>query len=467
MDITLNPDRERMELSLVMALLVNGRTVFDDFNFAAGVESFAENLKEFGLSYVREGHQLVLTGKGFAYNLPSLLPFDLNKSLVFSEHRLVLLWTLASKDLEQIYTFASNNDELSLQSISRAKELLQKYFKIKIVTDEPAKFAFTFASEDVNLKKDSLGNIPYIMRNRILLRNLIRGGYFSFEEKSLVHDQFTKMLGYFGVNIKYEGRGMEQLTELERRMMMAQGKKVERTQFTEIAETPIITGREYFIPADTTEAMAFILLMTIGNIPKNAEICLKNVELNSSRAGALTCLKRMGANFETVSRREKFGDVYGDIMVYPMATNKRLQGRRFSEDVMATGIEEYPFLAVAACYAEGETILRVPKEIRQKMRPLNESLAINLRKTGAEVGVYDDGLVIRGLETIVNGSNFDGGESPENGLALSVLSMALENTEEILNEEIIEKTYPKILKKLAETLDTLRALNAKIDAKES
>ena len=451
MDFVLNPDRERMELALVMALLVNGRTVFEDFSFAAGVEPFAEALKEFGLSYVQQGHQLVLEGKGFQYALPNMLPMDL------SEARSVMLWTLASKDVEQIYTFAAENDESGIAKVENAKELLQKYFKVKPLTDEPAKFTFTFAAEEPAIKKDSLGNISTVMRNRLLLRTLIRGEYLSFEEKGSVHDQWTKMLMYFGVSLKYESRGMEQLTELERRMMMARGQKIERTQYTEISETQVITGRDYYIPGDTTEAMALVLLTTIAGIPKNTEVALKNVDLNSSRAGALTCLKRMGGNFETVSRRERFGDVYGDVMVYPLASGKRLQGRRFSEDTIATGIEEYPFLAVAACFAEGETILRIPKELRKEMRPINESLAENLRKTGAEVGVYDDGLVIRGLETIVNGSDFDGGDVPQNGLALSVLSVALGNDEPVANSESVESTYPGVLQKLKQLLEQATA----------
>ena len=451
MDFVLNPDRERMELALVMALLVNGRTVFEDFSFAAGVEPFAEALKEFGLSYVQQGHQLVLEGRGFQYALPNMLPMDL------SEARSVMLWTLASKDVEQVYTFAAENDESGIAKVENAKELLQKSFKVKPLTDEPAKFTFTFAVEEPAIKKDSLGNISTVMRNRLLLRTLIRGEYLSFEEKGSVHDQWTKMLMYFGVSLKYESRGMEQLTELERRMMMARGQKIERTQFTEISETQVITGRDYYIPGDTTEAMALVLLTTIAGIPKNTEVALKNVDLNSSRAGALTCLKRMGGNFETVSRRERFGDVYGDVMVYPLASGKRLQGRRFSEDTIATGIEEYPFLAVAACFAEGETILRIPKELRKEMRPINESLAENLRKTGAEVGVYDDGLVIRGLETIVNGSDFDGGDVPQNGLALSVLSVALGNDEPVANSELVESTYPGVLQKLKQLLEQATA----------
>jgi len=442
MEFTLNPDRERMNLTLVMALLVNGRTVLEDFAWATGSADFALALKEFGLTYEQQGHLLVLDGKGFQYSLPSMLPF------CFGEQENVLLWTLASRDAEQVYTFAAENDEVGIAQVNAAKESLQRYFKVKPVTEEPAKFMFSFSPDEVNVKKDSLGNVSSIFRNRLLLRALIRSEYLSFEEKSTVHDQWTRILIYFGAALKYEGRGMEQLSEFERRLMIAQGKKIERTQVTELSETKVITAREYYVPGDTTEAMAFALLGTIGNMPKENVIRLKNVDLNTSRAGALTCLKRMGANVETVSRREKYGDVFGDIEIYPMAAGKRLQGRRFSEDTMATGFEEFAFLAVAACYGEGETILRLPKERRAEMRPINDFFAEQLRKTGAEVGVYDDGLVIRGLETVINGTDFDGGEWPQIGLALSVLSIALGNEEAVTNSEKVEAMFPGVLDKL-------------------
>ncbi|MCQ2054212.1 MAG: 3-phosphoshikimate 1-carboxyvinyltransferase [Fibrobacter sp.] len=446
MEFLLNPDRERMNLTLVMCLLVNGRTVLEDFAWASGSARFASALKEFGLEYEQQGHQLVLNGKGFQYALPSMLPFD------FGEAENVLIWTLASKDSEQFYTFAAEADEAGVAQVNAAKELLQKYFKVKTETDEPAKFVFHFDMAEPNIKKDSLGNVPYVMRNRMLLRALVRNEYLSFEEKSTIHDQWTKLLMYFGANVKYEGRGMEQLSEFERRLMIAQGKKIERTQFTELSETRVITARDYYVPGDATEATAFAVLMAIANVPKENMVRLLNVDLNSTRAGALTCLKRMGVNLENVTRREKFGDVFGDVEIYPLAAGKRLQGRRFSEDSMATGFEEYALMAVAACFAEGETILRVPREVRADMRPVNEFLAENLRKTGVEVGVYDDGLVIRGMETIVNGSDFDGGKWPEIGLALSVLSMTLGNDEPVANVDLVEATYPGVLEKLKKVL---------------
>ena len=446
MEFYLNPDRERTNLTLVMALLVNGRTVLEDFSWSAEGRSFANALEEFGLTLNLQGHEMVLTGKGFQYPVPSLLPIN------FGERDSILLWTLASRETEQVFTFAAENDEAGIAAVALAKERLQAYFKIHVESDSPADFKFRFDTAEPSLKKDSLGSVPYIMRNRLMTRALIRGEFISFEEKTVVRDQWTRMLQYFGVPLRYEGRGVEQLSEFERRLLMAQGKKVERTQFTEQSETKVMTGRDYYVPGDFTEAMALILLSTIGAVPKGNRILIKNVELNNSRVGAINCLKRMGANIEIVTRREKYGDVFGDLEVFPVDAGKRLQGRRFGEDTVATSIEEFPFLAVAACFAEGETILRLPKEQRKAWRPVNENLAENLRKTGVEVGVYDDGLVIRGLETITAVPEFDGGENPQVGLALNVLALALGCDEPVGLTEVVEANFPGILKKLADAM---------------
>ncbi len=446
MEFYLNPDRERTNLTLVMALLVNGRTVLEDFSWSAEGRSFANALEEFGLTLNLQGHEMVLTGKGFQYPVPSLLPIN------FGERDSILLWTLASRETEQVFTFAAENDEAGIAAVALAKERLQAYFKIHVESDSPADFKFRFDTAEPSLKKDSLGSVPYIMRNRLMTRALIRGEFISFEEKTVVRDQWTRMLQYFGVPLRYEGRGVEQLSEFERRLLMAQGKKVERTQFTEQSETKVMTGRDYYVPGDFTEAMALILLSTIGAVPKGNRILIKNVELNSSRVGAINCLKRMGANIEIVTRREKYGDVFGDLEVFPVDAGKRLQGRRFGEDTVATSIEEFPLLAVAACFAEGETILRLPKEQRKVWRPVNENLAENLRKTGVEVGVYDDGLVVRGLENITAVPEFDGGENPQVGLALNVLALALGCDEPVGHTEVVEANFPSILKKLADAM---------------
>ena len=431
MEFYLNPDRERTNLTLVMALLVNGRTVLEDFSWSAEGRGFAKVLEEFGLSYSQQGHALVLTGKGFQYPVPSLLPID------FGERDSVLLWTLASCDTEQVFTFAAEEGEAGVTAVALAKERLQSYFKIHVESDEPCCFKFRFDTAEPALKKDSLGSVPYIMRARLLIRALVRGEFLSFEEKTVVRDQWTRMLQYFGVPLRYEGRGVEQLSEFERRLLMAQGKKVERTQFTEMSETKVITGRDYYVPGDFTEACALVLLSTIGAVPKGNRILIKNVELNTSRVGAINCLK--AADIET----------FADLVSHQKS--ELMKFRNFGNTV-ATSIEEFPLLAVAACFAEGETILRLPKEQRKQWRPVNEALAENLRKTGVEVGVYDDGLVVRGLENITAVPEFDGGKNPQVGLALNVLALALGCDEPVGHTEVVEEHFPGILKKLSDAM---------------
>jgi hypothetical protein len=56
------------------------------------------------------------------------------------------------------------------------------------------------------------------------------------------------------------------------------------------------------------------------------------------------------------------------------------------------------------------------------------------------------------METIVNGSDFDGGNSPEAGLALSVLSIALENDEPVANADAVEAVFPGVVEKLKQVL---------------
>ena len=56
------------------------------------------------------------------------------------------------------------------------------------------------------------------------------------------------------------------------------------------------------------------------------------------------------------------------------------------------------------------------------------------------------------METIVNGSDFDGGNSPEAGLALTVLSLSLENDEPVANADDVEARFPGVIEKLKQVL---------------
>ena len=86
----------------------------------------------------------------------------------------------------------------------------------------------------------------------------------------------------------------------------------------------------------------------------------------------------------------------------------------------------------------------MPAEEVVRKRHWLELLATNLRKTGAEIGVYEDGLVVRGKEE-PDRAEFDCEEFPVMGLALYVLKVVTKSPFDIVGIEVTEKLFPNAL----------------------
>jgi len=66
-------------------------------------------------------------------------------------------------------------------------------------------------------------------------------------------------------------------------------------------------------------------------------------------------------------------------------------------------IDEYPILAVAAAFAEGETRMRGLHELRVKESDRLEAVAAGLRQAGVETAIEGDDLLVRGGSGQVRG----------------------------------------------------------------
>jgi 5-enolpyruvylshikimate-3-phosphate synthase len=118
---------------------------------------------------------------------------------------------------------------------------------------------------------------------------------------------------------------------------------------------------------------------------------------------------------------------------------------------MASSGSEWPFLALAACFAEGESILRIPSENQEVFKQELEDFAINFRKTGAEIGVYDYGIVLRGKEEL-DGGDFEAFSKPVLGLTLFVFSFLGRGHSSINNIESLETEFSGLTQKLKQLL---------------
>jgi len=290
-----------------------------------------------------------------------------------------------------------------------------------------------------NLNLEWVGsNFPHQQRNKKIIENLLGGTPFKCEEKIAVNDSLIRELLTFGAELEWRQDGIDESDELAKRMAKLQGIKNERKWICNIPPVHSLLARDRFIAGDVTEAAFFALAASL--IP-DSDITIKAVSLDASRAGIFGAFKRLGANVEFTARHERGNDVWGDLRV---KSGSGLIGRRLGADVLSTCLDEIPLLAVLACFADGETILKLPAWAFDLCKPVLEAIYENLKIAGIESGLYEDGLILRGKAEI-EGDGFDCKNLPVLGMALHVLNKKAKGKKEIVGMECVENLYPGIM----------------------
>ena len=255
-------------------------------------------------------------------------------------------------------------------------------------------------------------------------------------------DSLETLAVQFGAALKVERNEFPEGDELARRIarqMRAAGKQEPQTRL-HLGSAPL-KPQSLSLPGDVTLASAFCLAATLL---KGSDLALESVLLNPSRAGFIAALRRMGADIEVVSRRERSGDTLGTLRVRPAD----LLGKRFGSENFAGMRDEIFLLMVAAAFAEGETILRDIGHLRLYREDLLKSFAADLKGAGVEIGEIEDGLVIRGRSDY-DGHRYRAQGHPSLALACLVMGMKSHGTSSLEGAECLEGRYPGLPAQLA------------------
>jgi len=241
------------------------------------------------------------------------------------------------------------------------------------------------------LNLDWVGNdFPHQKRNRKIIESLLSGTPFHCEEKIPVKDSLIRELLTFGAEAEWKLDGLEENDELAKRLAKMQKIKTERKWICDIPPVLSLLARDRFIPGDVTQAASLALN---ASLTPNSEIIIKTVNLDSTRAGIFGAFKRLGADIEVVARKERGNNVWGDLKV---KTAKKLTGTKLSANTLSTCLDEIPLLVELACFAEEETTLKLPAWSIDFFKPILENLYKNLKTSGIECGIYEEGLILRG-----------------------------------------------------------------------
>jgi 3-phosphoshikimate 1-carboxyvinyltransferase len=150
-----------------------------------------------------------------------------------------------------------------------------------------------------------------------------------------------------------------------------------------------LRGVDVAVPGDLSAA-AFPLVA--ATLCAGSELVLPRVGVNPSRAGVLEVLRAMGAELEVHPLPSLGGEPVADLHVRASA----LVGTEIRGDLALRALDELPVLAVAAAFAEGETVIADAAELRVKESDRIARVAAGLRALGIAVEERPDGMVIQG-----------------------------------------------------------------------
>lgn len=203
---------------------------------------------------------------------------------------------------------------------------------------------------------------------------------------------------------------------------------------TSIEPNPILYAQDIIVPGDISSASYFIVAALL--VP-NSEILLKDVGLNPTRDGILEVCQSMGATIEIENYRVIGGEPVGDLIV----RSQPLHGTTISGSIIPRLIDELPIIAIMACFASGDTIIKDATELKVKESNRIDLVVNNLKAMGADITATDDGMIIHGkkqLHAATIKTNLD----HRIAMSFAIANLMCEDEIELDNRECVEVSYP-------------------------
>jgi 3-phosphoshikimate 1-carboxyvinyltransferase len=254
------------------------------------------------------------------------------------------------------------------------------------------------------------------LKSAVLLAGLAAPGETTVIEAEATRDHTERLLKHFGAKIVTKPHG-----DLGRRVTL-QGQ-------------PELEPASVVVPADPSSA-AFPLVAAL--IVPGSELILHSVMTNPLRTGLFKTLLEMGANIETIEKRDDGGEEVADLRV----KTSQLKGVEVPPERAPSMIDEYLILGVAAAFAEGTTRMRGLKELRVKESDRLEATADMLRVNGVSIEIEGDDLIVHGKGTVAGGGEVKTHMDHRIAMSALVMGLASENPVRIDDSAFIATSFP-------------------------
>lgn len=248
------------------------------------------------------------------------------------------------------------------------------------------------------------------IKSCVLLAGMYAEGETSVTEPSLSRNHTELMLTQFGATI------------------------ISQENSATILPEPKLVGQKINVPGDISSAAYFIAAALI--VP-NSELVIKNVGINPTRDGILRVCRQMGGNITLENVIDQGGEPVADLVV----KTSELKGIEIGGDIIPTLIDEIPIIAILACAAKGQTVIKDAAELKVKESNRIDVMVKNLLEMGADVTATEDGMIINGGKPL-QGTTIESKADHRIAMSFAIASLIAEGEMQIQEAECVNISYP-------------------------
>jgi 3-phosphoshikimate 1-carboxyvinyltransferase len=203
-----------------------------------------------------------------------------------------------------------------------------------------------------------------------------------------------------------------------------------------------LQAKSFDVPGDLSSAVFFLAAASL--LPES-NLYIGNVGLNPTRSAILDFFQQMGAAVTVLNLHSKQGEIVGDLAV----KGAILKGGVIRGELVPLLIDELPMLAALGPFTEQGIEIHDAGELRVKESDRIAALAENLKRMGAQVLEYPDGLRVEGCGSgKLHGAEIDPRGDHRIAMAFAVAGLAVQGETLIHDADCAGVSFPNFFAEL-------------------
>jgi 3-phosphoshikimate 1-carboxyvinyltransferase len=394
----------------MLAAIAEGPSEIHGFSASADCRSTLECLEQLGVRIDRRDEVLTIQGAGLAGLKPSAGLLDAGNSGTTMR---MLAGILAGQPFRSVLT---GDASLSRRPMKRVIDPLTRMgariqsaegglppLEIEGGTLKPIRYELPVPSAQV--------------KSAVLLAGLFAEGETEVIEPVATRDHTEIALEQMGADISRRGRTIA------------------------VRGYARLEGRKLYVPGDISSAAFFLVAALL--VPES-NLVIENVGLNPTRTAILDLLAPMGGRVRVLNVEMVNGELLGNLHVEA----SKLQGGEIPPETVPGLIDELPVLAVLGTQTEQGLAFHGAAELRVKESDRIAVVAENLRRMGAEVEEFPDGLRVAGQQKL-RGAEIETRGDHRIAMAFTVAGLIADGPTLIRDSACVDVSFPDFFETLA------------------